>query len=239
MRQDPRKSVTLVLDALDEINEDSRQELLDALSDLVRQSISLARLFISSRSNYDIELHLAGTPNIYIRAEDNAEDTYSFIDKKLTEARLLHGNMSPSLHDDIVKTLERGARGMFRARLGTLPATLEASYWDILEQIRNSGNHALRLATFTFQWLLYAGWPMSLDGFAALASIALATENTTKFTGAEVLDVCSNLIVERPGVFEFAHLSVREFLERLENRQIDTYKPEQGNAALAQACLRY
>ncbi|KAI0440189.1 hypothetical protein F4803DRAFT_528424 [Xylaria telfairii] len=253
---DEYPAVTLVLDALDEVCQDNRQELLGALGNLIRQSNSLVRIFISSRSNYDIALSLTGAPNIYIGADDNAEDISSFIDKKLAEAKLLHGNLSPSLRNAIVNTLKDGAKGMFRwvdlqiqslrplkvaadvrTRLGALPTTLEASYWEIYEQIKDSGENALALATFTFQWLLYAKEPMSLHGVASLASVRLAMDLDTKYTAVEVLDVCSNLIVKRAGHFEFAHLSVREFFERLSNRRIDTYLPEEGHAALAQACL--
>ncbi|KAI1167471.1 hypothetical protein F5B18DRAFT_601893 [Nemania serpens] len=255
---DEYPAVTLVLDALDEVDPDSRQELLDALSNMTQHSTSLIRIFISSRSNYDIQLHLSGTPNVYIEADDNAEDIASFIDKKLDEARLLHGSLSPELRTTIVNTLKSGAQGMFRwvdlqieslrriklapdlrARLGKLPATLEASYWDIFQQITEFGEHAYRLATFTIQWLLYAQESLPLDGFATLASVALGTEADVKLTGANVLDVCSNLIVEREYSFEFAHLSVREFFEGLQGRRVDSFLREEGHAALAQACLRY
>ncbi|KAI0554188.1 hypothetical protein F4679DRAFT_579797 [Xylaria curta] len=255
---DEYPAVALVLDALDEVNQESRQELLDALSNLIQQSTTLVRIFISSRSNYDISLSLAGAPNIYIGANDNAEDISSFIDKKLAEAKLLRGNLHPSLRAVIIETLNNGAKGMFRwvdlqiqslrplkvaadvsTRLGALPTTLEASYREIYQEIIDSGDNALALATFTFQWLLYAQEPISLDGFAALASIALATESRTNFTAVEVLDVCANLVVLRENSFEFAHLSVREFFEKLGNRQIDVYSPEEGHAALAQGCLRF
>ncbi|KAJ8119211.1 hypothetical protein ONZ43_g3796 [Nemania bipapillata] len=188
---DEYPTVTLVLDALDEVNQDCRQELLDALTKLAKQSTTLLRIFISSRSNYDIALHLDGTPNIYIGVNDNAEDISSFIDKKLPEARLLYGNLPPSLHTTIVDTLKAGAKGMFRwvelqiqslrslkvaadvrARLGKLPSTLEASYWEIFQQIRESGDSAFRLAVFAFQWLLYAKEPLPLYVVAALASVA-------------------------------------------------------------------
>ncbi|KAI1754330.1 hypothetical protein F4782DRAFT_539160 [Xylaria castorea] len=255
---DEYPAVTLVLDALDEVNQESRQELLDALGSLIRLSTSLVRIFISSRSNYDIALSLVGAPNIYIGANDNADDILSFIDKKLTEVKLLRGNLSPGLRTIIANTLKDGAQGMFRwvdlqiqslrplkvaadvrTRLGTLPATLEASYWEVFQEIRDSGDNALALATFTIQWLLYSQEPMSLDGFAALASVAFATELDNKYTAVEVIYVCSNLIVKRESSFEFAHLSVREFFEKLNKRRIDTYLPEEGNAALAQACLLF
>ncbi|KAI0190179.1 hypothetical protein EV127DRAFT_389290 [Xylaria flabelliformis] len=180
---DKYPAVALVLDALDEVNQESRQELLDALSNLIQQ--------------------------------------FRWVDLQIQSLRPLKMAADVS------------------TRLGVLPTTLEASYREIYQDIIDSGDNALALATFTFQWLLYAQEPMSLDGFAALASIALATESSTKFTAVEVLDVCANLVVLRESSFEFAHLSVREFFEKLGNRQIDVYSPEEGHAALAQACLRF
>jgi hypothetical protein len=78
---DEYPAVTFVLDALDEVDQEDRQELLDALNRILQESNSLVRVFISSRSNYDIALHLNGTPNIYIEADDNAEDISTFMYK--------------------------------------------------------------------------------------------------------------------------------------------------------------
>ncbi|KAI1189818.1 hypothetical protein F5B17DRAFT_389610 [Nemania serpens] len=71
------------------------------------------------------------------------------------------------------------------------------------------------------------------DGFAALASVALGTEADTKFTGANILDVCSKLILKREYSFELAHLSVREYFEGLRRQRIDTFLREEGQHRLA------
>lgn len=72
-------AATIVLDALDEVNQEDRQELLDILSGLLRDSPNLLKIFISSRDNYDIALHFEGSPNIYIEADENAADISSFM----------------------------------------------------------------------------------------------------------------------------------------------------------------
>ncbi|KAM0481785.1 hypothetical protein ACHAPX_003111 [Trichoderma viride] len=272
---DEYPAVTFVLDALDEVDQEDRQELLDALNRILQESNSLVRVFISSRSNYDIALHLNGTPNIYIEADDNAEDISTFMyetcmyylktklnmtlsDTKLTSAKLLHGKLTPNLREEITNTLQEGAKGMFRwvdlqiqslkrvkvaadlkARLGALPDTLEGSYWEIYKEIQESGEHAFELANFTFQWLLYAQESISLEALAVLACTKSESESGTAFSSDEVLDVCSNLIVTRQNSFDFAHLSVREFFERLHNRDIHSYQSEISHAAIAAACLRY
>lgn len=72
-------AATIVLDALDEVNQEDRQELLDILSGLLQDSPNLLKIFISSRDNYDIALHFEGSPNVYIEADDNARDISSFM----------------------------------------------------------------------------------------------------------------------------------------------------------------
>ncbi|UKZ49084.1 hypothetical protein TrVGV298_003323 [Trichoderma virens] len=218
----------------------------NALNRILQESNSLVRVFISSRSNYDIALHLNGTPNIYIEADDNAEDISTFMyetcmyylktklnmtlsDTQLTSAKLLHGKLTPSLREEITNTLQEGAKGMFRwvdlqiqslkrvkvaadlkARLGALPDTLEGSYWEIYQEIQESGEYAFELANFTFQWLLYAQESISLEALAVLACTKSKPESGTAFSSDEVLDVCSNLIVTRQNSFDFAHFIIEE-----------------------------
>lgn len=124
------------------------------------------------------------------------------------------------------------------ARLGALPATLEGSYWEIYQEIQSSGDHAAALADLAFQWLMYARETLTADVFTRIASSTLPSGTASGFAAAEVIDVCANLIVSRNGAFEFAHLSVREFLEGIHKRKVDRLLPVHGNAAIATACLR-
>lgn len=125
------------------------------------------------------------------------------------------------------------------ARLGALPSTLEESYWELYQTIRESGDHAAALADFTFQWLMYVQDTVTADVFAHIASSALSAGSTSAFTASEVIDVCFNLVVSRNETLEFAHLSVREFFEGLDKRKVDRFLPENGNRYIAIACLRY
>jgi ankyrin repeat protein len=124
-------------------------------------------------------------------------------------------------------------------RLGALPATLEGSYWEIYQEIQESGEHAAALADLAFQWLMYAQKTLTTDVFACIASSTLPSGTASGFEAAEVIDVCANLIISRNGAFEFAHLSVREFLEGAHKRNVDKMLPVHGNAAIAIACLRH
>ncbi|KAI1799968.1 hypothetical protein F4811DRAFT_541451 [Daldinia bambusicola] len=251
-------TATIVIDALDEVELQDRQELMDVLSEILKDSPNLLKVFVSSRDNYDIALHLEGSPNVYIDADDNAGDISAFIKDQLDSVRLLRNNLPDTLRDEIIETLIKGARGMFRwvdlqiqslrplkvaedikARLGVLPTTLEGSYWEIYQSILESGDHAAALANFTFQWLMYAKRSLTIEAFASIASSALSSETRSTFSEAEVTDVCSNLIVIRGKAFEFAHLSVREFFEGISKRGIETFLPDQSNYFMSVACLRY
>ncbi|ROT37869.1 hypothetical protein SODALDRAFT_324350 [Sodiomyces alkalinus F11] len=257
---DDHPAVTIVLDALDEVGEDDRQELMDVLSQLLREAPNTLKIFISSRDNYDIALHFKGSPNVYIEADDNAGDIAAFMksEDRLTAAKLLRGKLLDDLRARITDALISKARGMFRwvdlqiqslrplkiaadveSRLGVLSATLEESYWEIYEDIRRSGDHAADLADFTFQWLLYAQDSIRIEEFAFLASSALDPDGVQRFTQSEIIDVCCNLVVVRGRAFEFAHLSVREFLEGLPKRNVDKMLPRESNMSIAMACLTY
>lgn len=124
-------------------------------------------------------------------------------------------------------------------RLGRLPETLDASYWEIFEQIQNSGEHAAKLARITFQWLLFAQMPIDISDFALLASVH--SRDSQAINTHQVLDVCANLVMsDDKNSFRFTHLSVREFLEGLsETRQIYYFRSDEANANIASACLSY
>jgi len=109
-------SATIVVDALDECDPATRHELLRALKEVVTRSASLVKLFISSRDNADITLRLADVPNIYIKASDNGEDierfTHQEVDKAIQEQRLLGGNVSDDLREQIKLKLIQDSQGM-------------------------------------------------------------------------------------------------------------------------------
>jgi ankyrin repeat protein len=255
-------AVVFIIDALDEVNPMNRLDLLDALIRVMEESETLVKIFISSRENMDVFDRLDSKPNVRIGAKDNAEDIAKFVQRQLKIANLLQGKLPVSLKQKIPEVLIEGAQGMFRwvdlqiqslrplkvaadidDRLGRLPQTLEESYFEMFEQIASSGEHAFGLAIFTFQWLLYAQRPIAISDFALLASIQLNPK--LQHTAQNVLDVCQNLVVSNDaGIFRFAHLSVREFLEnlkegRLKHRDIGYFSPDEGHAAIASTSLTY
>jgi hypothetical protein len=107
---------TIVIDALDECDPARRDELLGALYMIIQESASLVKVFVSSRDDGDIVYRLAGSPNVFIQANDNKVDIEQFVRIKVAQAikskRLIKGGVSRQLESRIVKTLIDGAQGM-------------------------------------------------------------------------------------------------------------------------------
>ncbi len=74
---DEYPAVTLILDALDEMNPVDRQELLDVLTCILQETSTLVKAFIPSRDSQDMTPYLSGTPHVHIKPDDNVADSSS------------------------------------------------------------------------------------------------------------------------------------------------------------------
>ena len=104
---------TLVLDALDECEPESRAELVKTIEILLAQSKQPLRVFISSRPDRDIRDKFLSRPNIEIETKHNEKDIQRFVNEEIIK----HGNwidMSPLLKEEIIKTLLERSQGMYR-----------------------------------------------------------------------------------------------------------------------------
>ena len=107
---------TIVIDALDEIDRQSRKPFLEALSTIAQASKNLVKIFVSSRDDDDIILELEAVPNLYIDAADNAGDIERFIHREINSSIdrriLLRGKVGDQLKSRIISTLIEKADGM-------------------------------------------------------------------------------------------------------------------------------
>ncbi|KAL8835809.1 MAG: hypothetical protein Q9176_006690 [Flavoplaca citrina] len=230
--------MVVMVDALDECDPLRRHELLHALGDIVQTSNSLVKVIISSRDDLDISCRLAGVPNIYISSDDNRDDLDRFVeqelDKAIEEQRLLRGQVSSFLRQQIIDRLRAGANGMFlwahlqiqslcdpermivasdvEDALQRLPTTLIALYSNILDRIDRIAPHGQFLATKILSWILCARIPLDQK---ILTQMLQPSGSENPFPAQDVLGLCCNLLVldNSLNVFRFAHASVREFLE--------------------------
>jgi hypothetical protein len=108
----------IIVDALDECDYQGRDVLIDALKDIVAQSQSLVKVFVTSRTSpADIRIAMAGFPALYIDASRNKEDIRRFVisevDGAIKKKKLLpFETVSAELRQQVIDSLCDGASGM-------------------------------------------------------------------------------------------------------------------------------
>ncbi|KAE8440485.1 hypothetical protein EG329_007429 [Mollisiaceae sp. DMI_Dod_QoI] len=245
---------TLILDALDECDPDSRDRLVEIIELLLSSSKSLLRVFISSRPDADIRDRFLSRPNIKIQATNNQDDIKKFVNEEIVKHRRWN-KISAQLRDDVVKTILARSEGMFqwvflqtrqllelqteaavRDRLGKLPVGLNAAYGEIYSKIAARNEHEKVLADRAFMWVMCACKPLKSDEL--LSAIRLDPKGDITHLSEEVdegllLDLCNNLLVldSQRNVWKFSHLSVTEYFEK------NHWDLEQAHCYAAKICL--
>ncbi|KAK5630889.1 hypothetical protein RRF57_006604 [Xylaria bambusicola] len=229
-------NTTLVLDALDECEPNSRGQILEIIEFLISKSGNSLKVFISSRPDQDIRDRFLKTPNIEIQATDNEEDIQKFVREKITQHRNWRG-MSQRLQNDIVEKFFTKSQGMFqwaflqindllalqteraiRDRLDALPTGLKKAYDEIYEKIKDRNKYDRALADRAFKWVACTYEPLTSEEL--LSAIRLDSDSTAfdlsdPITESQLLDLCNNLLVidSQQKVWRFSHLSVIEYFE--------------------------
>lgn len=110
------ESTFICIDALDECDKDTRGDLLDALQRILKKSTCPIKVFVASRDDQDIKLHLDGLPNVYIRPTDNHTDIDRFIrdeiDRLVDRKKLMYGFYDHELKAAIIENITSRAGGM-------------------------------------------------------------------------------------------------------------------------------
>ena len=107
---------TIVIDALDECERDSRPELVGTLDFIVKESKNPVKILISSRPDEDIRHRFEGGPNVGIRATDNWDDIAKFVTSKVQKwPPHWSDKVSSTLKDEVCKTLVEKSDGMYVA----------------------------------------------------------------------------------------------------------------------------
>ena len=105
--------ITLVVDALDECDKNTRLEFMDILDQLIAESPKPLKIFISSRRDRDMKQHFENGPNVQIRAIDNRDDIAKFVNHEITASgKFWHDEVSSELKELICKTLVEKTGGM-------------------------------------------------------------------------------------------------------------------------------
>ena len=119
-------------------------------------------------------------------------------------------------------------------RLGRLPSKLENLYLEVYEQLwAKPGEAQQHLTKNVLSWLLCAQEILKLDDFLTAVSVT-PRKQSDQVSKDQILDICCNLVIfdSTLDTFRFAHLSVREFLEK----QTD-FTDSNANCLAAETCL--
>ncbi|KAF2489858.1 hypothetical protein BU16DRAFT_566956 [Lophium mytilinum] len=228
-------TVTLILDALDECEQESRLKIMRVLDALANGSTRPLKILIASRENTDIQIRLGRTGNIGISAKDNKNDIATFLDEVMDKSdeewqKIVAG----SLRNDIKDTIIRKSHDMFQYaslqikrllksyrvqdiqdRLRKLPEGLPDAYREIYNDTQELDDSKRDVALRALQWLASCYEPPTLD---VLAAVVCQDTETDGFTTPDpdvswkfILDACRNLVVLDGNVYRFCHLSAQEY----------------------------
>jgi hypothetical protein len=114
---------TIIIDALDECNPQTRGGLFNALKRIVSLASNI-KIFVTARNDGDIDEKLRGFLNHYIHSVDNTEDINKFIDTEIErrcrpddleygERSLLGGEAPPELKNMVISTIKQKACGVW------------------------------------------------------------------------------------------------------------------------------
>ncbi|RVD85886.1 uncharacterized protein DFL_004190 [Arthrobotrys flagrans] len=256
----------IVVDGLDECNDKERGIILRILKKILKDVPQAIKILISSRGSQDIARALQNFQQLNL-GTSNQEDVDAFISQTLHNKEL-EGQL-PELSGDLfakVKSfLSENAKGLFiwvdlqieeickEARpedivavLPTLPKDLDELYDRVINRIvrvRRPG-----VAHEIFKWVAYAIRPLTLEELKE----ATCLRDTQISSWAELhklaevdeskwLQNCENLVtVNRDrGTVQFAHSTVKEFLESGKCSEKIFSMDKLSHNQLAEACVRY
>ncbi|KAJ5701694.1 hypothetical protein N7488_009242 [Penicillium malachiteum] len=186
----------IIADGIDEIEEHSRHEFLNAINRIKDESASVFKVFLTSRDHNNIFAALRDIMTIHVQEVDNRPDMELYVRHCVATAvftrNLLNGSVSDDLLKQVISFLLDKAGRMFLwvnlhiERLCKLKSarsvveaihdpvqvagTVEYLYTDILESIRQADPIAYQTAFRAFSWMLCMQEPLSSDVFIEAVS---------------------------------------------------------------------
>lgn len=107
---------TIVIDAVDEIESSLRHVLLSTLTQIVRDSLSVIKVFVTSRDDSNIHVLLSDAVSLRITSKNTRRDMDDFVHQVISSAiqsrRLLSGAVSDHLKQELVGALKAAAGEM-------------------------------------------------------------------------------------------------------------------------------
>lgn len=251
----------IIIDAIDEVDESQKHELLEAVIRIRDESASVVKIFLTSRDDSRLFSWLPDVTKLRIEESDTHKDIETFAQHRISlvvrKKELLGGSVSSSIQEDLVQSLIQRAGESFlwvnlqieglcklQSTKSVLTAmhdrskvtndTITALYADILAQVCETDITAYEIASTAFRWLMCMNEPMSSATFLTAVSRSLSTTDDFVLTASELQAICSNLIVldSKLNTFRFSHATFKEFLEGKEE-----FTTAHANQTAAVGCL--
>lgn len=107
---------TIIVDAVDEVQETRLHQLLEALRQIAKESASVVKIFVTSRDSRKFLALLPDCLRVHIHPSDCRSDMDTFVRHHVALAirsrRLLNGNVTEDLQEELIQTLLGGAKEM-------------------------------------------------------------------------------------------------------------------------------
>lgn len=103
---------TLILDALDECEMDTRETLARILGNLVDKGEGTVKVFIASRKEADIEEYLGSQKLVEISAADNKDDIEKYVEQEVAKVGSVWSSVSAEVKEQVKKTIAEKSDGM-------------------------------------------------------------------------------------------------------------------------------
>ena len=209
----------LVIDALDEVEEIRRGELLMSLERIL-EAPNVVKTFVSSREDDDIVASLKQYRNVSISESMTNQDMQLFITAKLEQAismkRILRGKITSVMRKEIHEALSNKAQGMFRwvelsienlsnfrriaverdvrSELGKSPPEITQQYQILYDNINEAASSTAAIARRTFAWMLAAQRALTVEEM--ISAVALDDDGFyhTDLDVPRLLDICRDLL---------------------------------------------
>lgn len=104
--------ITIVLDAIDEVQDAQRVHLFDALNRILSQAANVVKIFLTSRNDVEVPSSFPSAKMLSITSANVRGDMQDFIHRELDSARLLNGCISPQVRTELADELLTGAGEM-------------------------------------------------------------------------------------------------------------------------------
>ncbi|KAK0644279.1 hypothetical protein B0T16DRAFT_195007 [Cercophora newfieldiana] len=246
----------IVVDALDELADHSRDTLLSNLFDI--QKHCNVNLFATSRPLSEISDKFKDSVTQEIRARD--DDIQRYLDEYMPRLGKFVVQR-PELQEETSRTIVEAVDGMFLlaqlhlksltgkrsaktfkqalGRIATRSGGYDEAYNDVMERIFSQDEEYVTLAKDTLSWICFATRPLSVLELRQALAIEVGESQLDEDNMPEtdtILSVCAGLVTidEQSDVIRLVHYTTQEYLKQTSA----TWLPD-AHAVIAKGCITY